>query len=243
MDKLEWQKRGQGHRQRLRDRFLERGVDTFTDAEVVELLLTLGTPRKDCKQEARALLDRFATLSGVLDAGIEELTQVKGVGPKNGFALRLVQEVARRYLRDRLAGREYLRSTREVKEYLVHAMRGLTRETFQVILLDAGLKILGTKVVAEGTLTSAHVHPREVVALALMHHAAALIIAHNHPSGRREPSRQDILLTKRLYLALGFAGVDLLDHLLVGEGEEPASFADLGIMEEIRNQCAPILSG
>ncbi|MGV1100190.1 RadC family protein [Thiovibrio sp. JS02] len=243
MDKTDWQKKGEGHRQRLRDRFLGHGLDGFSDSEVLELLLTLGTPRKDCKEEARALLARFGSLAQVLDAGQAELELVRGIGPKNGFALHLVQAVARRYLKQRLAGKEYLRSSREVGDYLIHAMRGLKREVLMAVFLDSSLGIIDSVIVAEGTLASNTVHPRELIKLALAKHAASLVIAHNHPSGSLTPSEEDKRLTRHLFVALAFAGIQLLDHLVVGSGERPFSFADQGLMEEIRRESRPLLAG
>ena len=104
MERAEWQRRGEGHRQRLRDKFLAQGIDAFTDAEIIELLLTFGTPRSDCKEAARELLARFGSLPAVLDAAPVQLQQVKGVGPKNTFALHFIQGVARRYLHQRVVG-------------------------------------------------------------------------------------------------------------------------------------------
>ncbi|ADH86635.1 RadC family protein [Desulfurivibrio alkaliphilus] len=236
--------KGEGHRQRLRDRFLAHGADGLTDSDMLELLLTMGTPRRDCKEPARELLARFNnSLSRVLDASQQELEQVKGVGSKNAFAIHFVQAVARRYLRERLIGKEYLRSSREVGDYLLHAMRGLSRETLVAILLDASYGILALEEIATGTLTAASVHPRELVKTAMAHNAAAVILAHNHPSGNTNPSEQDRRLTRHLYLALALCEIQLLDHCVVGADQRPYSFADHGLMEEIRQHCRPILSG
>ena len=238
------QHKGEGHRQRLRDRFLAHGADGLTDSDMLELLLTMGTPRRDCKQPARELLARFeGSLSRVLDASQAELEQVKGVGAKNSFAIHFVQAVARRYLRQRLIGKEYLRSSREVGDYLLHAMRGLSRETLVAILLDASYGILAVEEVATGTLTAASVHPRELVKLTMERHAAAVILAHNHPSGNTSPSQQDRRLTRHLYLALALCEVQLLDHCIVGGEQRPYSFADHGLMEESRRDCQPIIQG
>ncbi|MFH7325904.1 DNA repair protein RadC [Desulfurivibrio sp. C05AmB] len=237
--------KGAGHRQRLRDRFLAYGSAGLTDSDMLELLLTMGTPRRDCKEAARELLARFdGSLSRVLDASQVELEQVRGVGPKNAFALQFLQAVARRYLRERLKGKHYLRSSREVGDYLLHAMRGKNRETLAAIMLDASYGILAVEdEVAVGTLTAASVHPRELVKLALGHNAAAVILAHNHPSGNTTPSEQDRRLTRHLFLALAFCEIQLLDHCIVGADQRPYSFADHGLMEEIRRACQPVLSG
>ncbi len=108
MEKEDWQKKGSGHRQRLRDRFLERGLDGFSDAEIVELLLSFGTPRSDCKEPARKALKVFGSLSAVLEEPLPSLRKIDGIGPKNAFAIHFIQAVARRYLKNRLEGKRYL---------------------------------------------------------------------------------------------------------------------------------------
>ncbi|GAB4339932.1 MAG: DNA repair protein RadC [Desulfobulbaceae bacterium] len=236
MDKEGWQKKGAGHRQRLRDKFLQQGIDGFTDAEIIELLLTFGTPRSDCKEPARAALAELGSLPAVLDAPVHRLTRIKGIGPKNAFALHFIQGVARRYLRQRVAGKQYLSSSAEVADYLVHLLRGLRREAFVAIYLDAAHGIIDSEVLSEGTITSNTIYPREVVMAALQRNAAALVIAHNHPSGNLKPSPQDEQLTRTLHVICSFMHIRLLDHLIVGNDEKPYSFADHGIMERIREE-------
>ena len=237
MQKSEWQNRGSGHRQRLRDKFLEQGIEAFTDAEVIELLLTFGTPRSDCKEAARAALSEFGSLPAVLDAPGKKLAQVKGIGPKNVFALHFIQGVARRYLKQRLRGREYISSSKDVADYLIHLMRGLQHEVFTVLYLDASHAIIETEVMAEGTVTVNTVYPRELVKAALRYNASALVIAHNHPSGRLEPSTQDKQLTRTLHLVCSFMHINLLDHLIIGDGDKVYSFADQGLMTLVREEC------
>ena len=241
MEREEWQRRGEGHRQRLRDKFLAQGIEAFTDAEIIELLLTFGTPRSDCKEAARALLAQFGSLPAVLDAAPVQLQQVKGVGPKNTFALHFIQGVARRYLRQRVVGKEYVRSSREVADYLIHSMRGLQHEVLTVVFLDAAHAVLDATVVAEGTVTVNTIYPRELVKAALARNASALVIAHNHPSGSLTPSRQDSELTRSLYLVCSFMHLDLLDHLIIGAGDQVYSFADQGLMATIREDCRRLL--
>ena len=241
MERAEWQRRGEGHRQRLRDKFLTQGIDAFTDAEIIELLLTFGTPRSDCKEAARELLARFGSLPAVLDAAPVQLQQVKGVGPKNIFALHFIQGVARRYLHQRVVGKEYVRSSREVADYLIHSMRGLQHEVLTVVFLDAAHAVIDATVVAEGTVTVNTIYPRELVKAALARNASALVIAHNHPSGSLTPSRQDSELTRSLYLVCSFMHLDLLDHLIIGAGDQVYSFADQGLMATIREDCRRLL--
>lgn len=235
MNREEWQKKGSGHRQRLRDKFLDRGLDGFTDAEILELLLSFGTPRSDCKEPARAALEQFGTLAAVLEEPLSGLQQIKGIGPKNGFAVHFIQAVARRYLKDRLQGKRYLHGSSEVRDYLSHTMRGLKKEVFTVIYLDSSHAILGSEAVAEGTINVNTVYPRELVKQALQKNAAAIIVAHNHPSGSLEPSAQDLQLTRTISLLGSMMQIQLLDHIIIGNGSY--SFADHGLMTEIREQC------
>lgn len=240
VDKEDWQKKGIGHRSRLRERFLARGLAGFTDCEVLELLLTFGTPRSDCKEPARALLARFGSFAKVLEAPVKALQEVNGVGPKNSFALHFIRAVASHYLKERLTGKRYLHSPQEVVDYLLHSMRGLKKEILTVIYLDAAHAILAVETVAEGTLNVNTVYPREILAKALEHHAAALILAHNHPSGALEASSQDIKLTRIMYLLCNSMQIQLLDHLVIGDGA--FSFADQGVMDTIRKDCSTLLA-
>ncbi len=238
MDKAQWQSRGAGHRDRLRQRFLERGLAGFSDAEILEILLSFGTPRKDCKEPARALLHQFKTFPGVLDAGKNELLRIKGIGPKNSFALGFIKSAAEHYLKQRLKSRHYLTSSNQVIDYLTHAMRGLRVEVFSAIYLDSSLAIIDSEQVAEGTVNVNTVYPREIIKRALGHNASALIVAHNHPSGSLTPSSQDRRLTEHLCLACQMMQIRLLDHLIIGDGHY--SFADEGVMSEISDWCAGV---
>ena len=235
-DQITDKDRNAGHRQRLRDKFHERGIDALSDSEVLELLLTIGTPRRDCKDIARAALRKFGSLPGVLEAPAADLQKVAGIGSLNSFTLTFVQAVSRRFLKERLRDRQYLRSSREVANYLVHAMRDLKKEVFTVIFMDASHSIINTETIAEGTLTTNTIYPRELVKMALEQHAAALVIAHNHPSGSLDPSSDDLRLTRHLFAACRLVNVNLLDHLIIGESENPYSFADHGLMAEIKQQ-------
>lgn len=238
MDQEHWRTRGAGHRSRLRDRFLQHGLPALTDAEVFELLLSFGTPRTDCKMQARALLKHFGGFAAVLDADISELQSIDGVGPKNSFALSFIKAVADRYLRTRLRNKSYISSSQDVVDFLLHSMRGLQREVFSVLYLDSSLAIIDSEIVAEGTVNVNTVYPREVVRRALAHNAAALVVAHNHPSGSLSPSPQDRSLTRTLCLLCSLMQIRLLDHLIIGDG--CFSFADEGIMAEITTWCSSV---
>ncbi len=218
---------GAGHRARLREKFLAHGLAKFTDEEVLELLLTLATPRRDCKQQARALLRELGSLQAVLDAPPSELARIKGIGPKNVLGLKLVPAVARRYLEDKLVHRGRLLDADQARDYLVMWMRPLTREVFKLILLDTERRVLEVADISAGTLTEAAVYPREVVARALAAGAAAVFCAHNHPSGPARPSRDDRRLTRRLFHACAGVGLELVDHVIVGKSDL-FSFAQAG---------------
>lgn len=240
MEKELWQKKGEGHRARLRDRFLARGLDGFSDVEILELLLSFGTPRTDCKEPARLLLAQYGSFAKVLEAPLASLKEIKGIGPKNGFALHFIHAVAGYYLKERLQGKRYLHSSKEVADYLIHSMRGLKREVFTVIYLDSSHAIIDSEIIAEGTLNVNTVYPREIIKRALEFHAAALIIAHNHPSGSLQPSTQDIKLTRTLVLLSTYMQLQLLDHLIIGDGSY--SFADHGLMDSLREECQTVMA-
>ena len=229
MEKQDWQKKGEGHRQRLREKFIEGGLARFSDDEVVEFLLTLGTPRKDMKTQAREALKEFGSLSGVLSAPASKLTAIKGIGPKNALYLNLVHQVAGRYLRDRAKNKDFFGSSRAVFDYLFHTMRDIKREVFKVLLLNRKNELISDNDLFYGSLTGSAVYPREIMILALERKAAALVFVHNHPSGEPEPSREDIQITERLCEVGKLIGIRCLDHIIIGEGRY-FSFADEGML-------------
>jgi DNA repair protein RadC len=224
---------GEGHRKRLREKFLSSGLAGFHDYEVIELLLTLGTPRKDCKPAAKAVLNRFKSLQGVFEASKEELCRVEGIGPKNVFGIKLIKAVAQRYLEKKLLGKEAIHNSRNLINYLNSYIRDRNRESFVMILLDAKNRVLATQTLSEGTLTASSVYPREIVRTALEHHAAAVIFAHNHPSGDTKPSHEDISITRQLVFACKVMGIQVHEHLIIG-GDGHFSFADEGRLNQMR---------
>ncbi|MDH3344301.1 MAG: DNA repair protein RadC [Desulfobacteraceae bacterium] len=227
--------KGNGHRKRLRDKFLDSGLTGFHDYEVVELLLTLATPRKDCKDAAKAAMGKFKTLQGVLEASPKALCEVPGIGPKNLFGIKLIKAVADRYLEKRLLHRNVLNNSKELFEYLNHSIRDKARECFNVVFLDAKNKVIATETLFEGTLTASSVYPREVVLAALNHHAAALIFAHNHPSGDPKPSQEDVAITRQLVFACRVVGITVHEHLIIGNNRY-FSFADEGDISRMNRE-------
>ncbi|MBI9082545.1 MAG: DNA repair protein RadC [Desulfobacterales bacterium] len=227
--------RGAGHRKRLREKFLTTGLGGFHDYEVIELLLTLATPQKDCKDAAKAALKRFKSLPAVLEASAADLERVPGIGPVNRFGIQLARAVADRYLKARLTGKIALNNSRELFDYLYGSLRDKGRESFQAIFLDAKNRVLAAKTLFTGTLTASAVYPREVVRAALDHHAAAVIFAHNHPSGDPEPSADDVALTRQLVYACRVVGITVHEHIVIGDNRYH-SFADHGRIAQMHQE-------
>jgi DNA repair protein RadC len=220
-----------GHRKRLREKFLQSGLSGFHDYEIVELLLSLGTPRKDCKQAAKEAIKRFQTLRGVLEAPAEEIQQIDGIGAHSAFGIKLIQEVAREFLRAKILEKPFYRSSQEVFDYLYHSMRGLKKESFKVMYLNSQNQIIDTVDLSEGTVNSSAVSPREVIEGVIKNNATALIFVHNHPSGNPEPSASDKSLTRELVYASKLLRLRVLDHIIIGNNRY-YSFAGEGLVEE-----------
>jgi len=220
-----------GHRQRLRDRFQKSGFDGFGDYEVVELLLTLAIPRSDVKQPAKALIARFGNLHGILDAPIEELQTVKGIGVVTPIALKIIKAAATLYLQQNSEGQDSLADPMRLADFWRMRIGALQNEVFQVAYLDSGYRLLrdGVETLEEGTIDRAAVYPRRVIESALKCGAAALVLAHNHPNGHTTPSEQDKVLTRAIVLAAETVGVKIVDHLIVSVSET-FSFRKAGLL-------------
>jgi DNA repair protein RadC len=221
----------EGHRARLRERFNQSGLAAFLDYEVVELLLTLGTPRSDCKPQAKEAIKRFKTLRGVLEAPPEELQEIKGIGRAHIFVVRFMQEISREFLKKQVLDKHYCRSSREVFDYLYHSMRDLRKEVFKVMFLDSQNRVVEIEDLFEGTLNASAIYPREIIQGAVKHNAAALIFVHNHPAGNPQPSDNDKQITQDLVFAANIMQIKVLDHIIIGENRY-FSFADAGLIEE-----------
>ena len=220
-----------GHRKRLREKFIKSGLAGFHDYEIIELLLTLGSPRKDCKQPAKEAIKRFKTLRGVLEASPEELQQIDGIGSHSAFGIKLVQEVAREFLKERIIDKPVYKSSQEIFDYLYHSMRDLKKEVFKAIYLNSQNQIIDTVDLFAGTISSSSISPREVIETAIKHNAVSLIFAHNHPSGNPEPSKSDKELTRDLVYAGSIMQIRVLDHIIIGNNKY-FSFAGEGLIEE-----------
>lgn len=221
----------EGHRQRLRDKFLEYGLEKLTDEEIVELLLSFGTPRRDCKQAARDLLKKFGSIRDVFEAPVKELSEITGVGPNNIVAITFIHAVSGRFLEQRLTGRTYLNSSEQIFQYLRHDLENQAKEIFKVIHLDSNNAIIKIEDFSRGSISSTYVDPRELLERALTLKSAATVFVHNHPSGNTRPSDKDVHLTRRLVHAAFLHGIMVLDHLIIGKGGEYYSFKDEGVLK------------
>ncbi len=205
-----------GHRKRLREKFLNSGLSGFHDYEIIELLLTLGTPRKDCKQIAKELLKTFYSIDAVLDAPIEKLMQIKGVGPSNVFGLKLSQAVSEIYQERKLENSFKLDSSESIYNYLKEKIGREEKEHFIILFFDTQNKLIVNRV-SVGILNASLVHPREVFNKAISCNASHVVVAHNHPSGEHSPSEEDIIITKRLVEAGKIIGITLVDHIIISK--------------------------
>ena len=214
---------------RPREKLLSRGAAALADAELLALLLRTGIAGTGVLQLAQSLLDRFDGLAGLLHADVQSLKSIKGLGPAKRAELAAVLEIARRVLAERLAERPGFEQPQAVKDYLRLQLAALDHETFGVMFLDAQHRLLVFETLFRGTLTHTAVHPREVAKRALALNAAAVVLAHNHPSGLAEPSRADELITQSIRQALQLVEVQVLDHIVVGR-DGTVSFAQRGLL-------------
>lgn len=214
---------------RPREKLLALGPAALADAELIALLLRTGLPGQSVLQLAQALLDRHGGLAGLLHAQPDDMKRIKGLGPAKRAEIAAVVELARRALRSTLADAPLFDAPAALKRYVQLQLGAHPHEVFAVLFLDAQQRLIRLEEMFRGSLTQASVYPREVVKRALELKAAAVVLAHNHPSGCAEPSRADEFLTQRLKSALALVDVRVLDHLVVGLGST-VSFAERGLL-------------
>jgi len=176
-------------------------------------------------------LKKFKALRRVLEASEDELREIRGIGPHNVFGIKFVQEVSRRFLKEKMMSKPVCSSSKEVFDYLFHALRDSTKEKFMILFLDAKNQIIEERTFFEGTVDSSAVYPREVMKAALQHDASSLIFVHNHPSGDPEPSESDKEITRELVFAASVMQVKVLDHIIIGNNRY-FSFADRGLLDD-----------
>lgn len=209
----------EGHRERLKKRFLQDGLDGFNDIQALELLLFYCIPRKDTNVLAHALLDRFGTFDQVLDATVEELQQVPGIGENAATFLSLISATGRYYQMSKAKNITVLQTIDQCGKYLCAFFKSRRNEMVYLLCLDAKCGVLGCKLISEGSVNSASVSARKVVEVALATNATSVILAHNHPSGVALASDEDKQTTQRIAAALDMVGIELVDHLVVADDE------------------------
>ncbi len=214
---------------RPREKLLKNGPDTLGDAELLAIFLRTGVPGKSAIELAREILLNAGGLRGLLNLPKNEMCRFGGVGEAKFVQLQAGLELGRRYLRERLDRGSVISNPQASRDYLTMCLRDKPYEAFYALFLDSKHRVIHHQELFRGTIDSASVPVREVVKEALKHNAAAMVVAHNHPSGVAEPSAADKSLTETLFLALGMVGVKLLDHFVVGDAEV-ISFAELGAL-------------
>ena len=217
-----------GHRKRLRERFLKNGLGQIAKHNVIEMLLFYTNVRKDTNELAHSLMETFGSFSGVFDASVEDLKKVPGIGDATAMLIKLIPAVGRLYLDDKNTLGTILRSTEEFGQFLLPKFIGETTELVYLMCLDNKNKVLGCPLVCKGDVVGVDFTPRRVVEETLKLSATAVVLAHNHPRGLALPSPQDIATTNALFDTLERVNVRLLDHIIVA-GEEFVSLADSGL--------------
>lgn len=215
--------------ERPREKLLQRGAEALSDAELLAIFLRTGVVGVSAVDLARQLIADFGGLRPLLEADCKNFCRHKGLGEAKYVQLQATLELGRRHLFATLQRGDALTSPDDTRRYLTACLRGYGHEVFAALFLDNRHRVIAFEELFSGTIDGASVHPREVVKRALSHNAAALILAHNHPSGVAEPSRADESITRRLREALGLVEIRVLDHLIVGDGEI-VSLAERGLI-------------
>jgi DNA repair protein RadC len=218
-----------GHRKRLRERFHKMGGEGLHGYELLELLLGYAVPRKDVKPLAKELIARFGSLAGVVDASFEELQGIAGLGPASATLIRLVKEIGVAQLAERMKHRDLLKSPQSVVDFARLKLGGYPHEAFIAIYMNVKNEVIDYEVLHEGTVDRAIIYPRRIIEAALSHHAAALLLVHNHPSGHTEPSEEDKDVTRTVAQAAGTVDIRVLDHVIVAR-DGYLSFLEKGLL-------------
>jgi len=218
-----------GHRGRLNQKFTNSGIETLHEYEALELLLTYVIRRQDVKTRAKALLEKFDSVKGILDAESDDLKQIEGVGDRCAVFFKLIKETASLYLKAKAKEKKQVTCTSELLDFCRTVMGGKKDEEFCVIYLDVQNQIIEFETVQKGVVNQAVVYPRQVLESALKKKASAIILAHNHPSGHVRPSEADIRLTKTIQETAKVLDILVHDHIIIGENRF-FSFREEGIM-------------
>lgn len=219
----------EGHRDRLKERFAEYGLDNFNDINVLELLLFYSIPRKDTNQLAHRLLEHFGSLEAVFDASIQELSEVEGIGRNTAVLISLIPQISKRSACSRTRDITVFNCSAAAGRYLIPLLGDEKTEKLLMLCLDAQKRLITCVEVGNGVVDSVNINVRRLVETALKARASSVILAHNHPSGHLMPSREDELITRRVRDALQLLEISLDDHLIIG-GNQYFSFSDSGLL-------------
>ena len=214
---------------RPREKLLTHGAESLNDAELLAIFLRVGLPGKSAVDLARGLLAHFGSLEALFHTSLQDFSAIPGMGSAKFAQLQAVLEMARRAMVEELRERDAFSSPHAVRQYLQLRLRGLAIEEFHALFLDSGHRLIVAEVLARGSLNEARIYPRELARRALHHNAAAVIVAHNHPSGRAEASAADLALTQQLQSALALLDIKLLDHFIVAT-HQVTSLAENGAL-------------
>lgn len=221
-----------GHRERIRERYLQEGPDGFADHEILEMLLYGIIPRGDTNPMAHMLLEEFGSLSNLLEADPAEIMKTGGVGKGTAVFLSLVHEMVRRFQREKLEQKATLASSTRAAEYCCALLAHCTTERFYVICLDSRRRVIHTTKVADGSVVEALVQPRLVMEAALRYRAAGIVFCHNHPGGNARPSFADVELTNSLRELLSLVNIQTVDHIIVAEDNQYYSFSEHEMLKD-----------
>ena len=219
----------EGHRKRVKARFIAEGLDHFEDHEVLELLLFYCIPMKDTNELAHKMIREFGSLAGIFEADPKDICKRCGVSENTAILLSLIPPVSRRYIQGKWSTKTILSSSSLAGEYAISLFVGRIYEAFYLICLDAQNRINNAALVHEGTINEASVYPRVIVETALRHQANSVILAHNHPGGTLRPSHADLEVTKKISSVLAAISIYVSDHIIVA-GEQYFSFAENGLL-------------
>jgi len=219
----------EGHRQRVKSRYLSEGLDAFEDHQILEMLLFFSIPMKDTNELAHKMIIEFGSLAGLFEADPKDICKRCGVSENTAILVSLIPSLARRYFKDKWGDKPVLDSSTKAGEYAVSLFAGRTYENFFVICLNSQNRVNYAALVHEGTINEAPVYPRLIVETALRHQANSIILAHNHPGGSMQPSGADINVTKKIVTALEAISISVVDHIIVA-GEKYYSFAEKGVI-------------
>jgi DNA repair protein RadC len=215
----------------LEDRFQKYGIKGFSDPEITELIIGHTLPGKECKKLVSEITKRYGTLREFLAAPINELEQIPEMTHRSILCIKIIQEVPKVFLKEKIIEKPISKSSREVFNYLYYSMRDLEKEVFTVVYLDSRNQIIDTEELFEGTLDGIHIYPREIEEGAIKHKATGLIFVHNHTSGDCTPSQNDKQITRDLVFIGKVLQIKVLDHIVIGENRY-FSFADAGLIEK-----------